>query len=69
MAGSTGPVSAVQQYIDAFNNADVKAMAAMCADPMSSLDGMAPHLWHGPTGTQDWHRDMIIEGAHVGATE
>ena len=69
MASSTSPVSAVQQYIDAFNNADVKAMAAMCADPMSILDGMAPHVWHGPTATQDWHRDVLIEGAHVGATE
>ena len=29
------PVSAVQQYIDAFNKGDAKAMAAMCADPMS----------------------------------
>ena len=69
MVSSTGPVSAVQQYIDAFNKADVKAMAAMCADPMSILDGMAPHVWHGPTATQDWHRDVLIEGEHVGAKD
>jgi hypothetical protein len=37
MAGSADPVSAVQQYIDGFNKDDVKAMAAMCADPMSRL--------------------------------
>jgi ketosteroid isomerase-like protein len=37
------PGSAVQQYIDAFNKGDAMAMAAMCADPMSILDGMAPH--------------------------
>jgi hypothetical protein len=30
MAGSADPVSAVQHYIDAFNNTDVKSMAAMC---------------------------------------
>jgi len=69
MAGSADPVSAVHQYIDGFNKADVKAMAAMCADPMSILDGMAPHVWHGPTATQDWHRDVLIEGEHAGATD
>jgi hypothetical protein len=35
------PASAVQQYIEAFNRGDARAMAAMCADPMSILDGMA----------------------------
>jgi hypothetical protein len=43
MANPEGqPVSAVQQYIDAFNNGDASAMAAMCANPMSILGGMAP---------------------------
>lgn len=69
MPGSADPVSAVQQYIDAFNKAEVKAMAAMCADPMSILDGMAPHVWHGASATRDWYRDVLIEGEHVGAKE
>jgi ketosteroid isomerase-like protein len=63
------PVSAVHQYIEAFNKADVKAMAAMCADPMSILDGMAPHVWHGPSATQDWYRVVLMEGEHLGAKE
>ena len=37
MAGSADPVSAVQQYIDGLNRADVNAMAVRCADPMSIL--------------------------------
>jgi ketosteroid isomerase-like protein len=61
------PVSAVQQYIDAFNKGDAKAMAAMCADPMSILDGMAPHVWHGPTATEDWYKDVLVEGEHLSA--
>jgi ketosteroid isomerase-like protein len=69
MPSSADPVSAVQQYIDGFNNADVKAMAAMCADPMSILDGMAPHIWHGPTACQDWYRDVLAEGEHAGAKD
>jgi|SRR5690242_17785752 ketosteroid isomerase-like protein len=63
------PVGAVQQYIEAFNAADVKAMAAMCADPMSILDGMAPHVWHGPSATQDWYSDVLTEGEHLGARD
>ena len=59
------PVSAVQQYIDAFNRGDAEAMGAMCANPMSILDGMAPHVWHGPTATQDWYKDVLAEGEHL----
>ena len=69
MPSSADPASAVQLYIDAFNKGDVKAMAAMCGDPMSILDGMAPHVWHGPTATQDWYKDVLAEGEHLGASD
>jgi len=49
------PLVAVTQYIDAFNNGDAEAMAATFDVPGSILDGMAPHLWQGPTATQDWY--------------
>ena len=61
-------MAAVRQYIDAFNGGDVKAMAAICAVPMAILDGMAPHVWHGPTATEDWYRDVLAEGEHAGAS-
>jgi ketosteroid isomerase-like protein len=69
MTSSSDLVSAVQQYIAAFNKGDAKAMAAMCADPMSILDGMAPHVWHGPTAAQDWYKDVLVEGEHLGAKD
>ena len=69
MVSSADPVSAVQQYIDAFNKGDAKAMGGVCADPMSILDGMAPHVWHGPTASQDWYRDVLIEGEHQGVKD
>ena len=53
---------AVRQYIDALNRGDVELMAETFAVPASILDGMAPHVWHGPTATQDWYRDVLIEG-------
>lgn len=49
MSEPNDPMAAVRQYIDAFNRGDVDAMAAACADPMQILDGMAPHVWQGPT--------------------
>jgi ketosteroid isomerase-like protein len=54
-------------YIDAFNAGDAEAMAACFAVPGTILDGMAPHLWHGPTAAQDWYRDVLVEGEHLGA--
>ena len=67
MAHPADPVAAVQQYIAAFNKGDAAEMAAVCADSLSILDGMAPHVWHGPAATQDWYADVLAEGEHLGA--
>jgi ketosteroid isomerase-like protein len=69
VAPAEDPVSAVSRYIDAFNRGDVKTMAACFAVPGSILDGMAPHVWHGATATEDWYRDVLAEGAHHGASD
>ena len=63
------PMTAVRKYIDAFNKGDTAAMAATFAVPGSIIDGMAPHVWQGPTAAQDWYRDVLIEGKHHGASE
>ena len=68
MPSSKDPMAAVLQYVDAFNSGDRKAMAATCADPMQILDGMSPHVWQGPTASDDWYRDVLTEGGHVGAS-
>ena len=64
----TTPLDAVNQYIDAFNNADADAMAAAFDTEGSILDGMPPHLWVGPTAAQDWYRDVLVEAEHHGAS-
>ncbi|MFI6368843.1 nuclear transport factor 2 family protein [Nocardia sp. NPDC050630] len=63
------PMAVVLQYVDAFNNGDSKAMAALCADPMQILDGMSPHVWQGPTASEGWWRDVRREGEHAGASD
>src|SRR5215831_6679924 len=50
---TTDPLAAVRQYIDRFNKGDEKGMAATFAVPGSIIDGMAPHVWQGPTASQD----------------
>ena len=69
MAGADELMAAVRGYMAAFNDGDAKAMAVACADPMVILDGMAPHVWSGPTATQDWYKDVLTEGKHLGATD
>jgi ketosteroid isomerase-like protein len=69
MPSTTDPLAAVRQYIDAFNKGDVKTMAATCVAPMSILDGMPRHVWHGPTATEDWYRDVLVTGERDGASD
>jgi ketosteroid isomerase-like protein len=59
------PVSVIRRYIDAFNKGDISALGSCFAVPGSILDGMAPHVWSGPTATQDWYRDALIEAEHL----
>ena len=68
-ADTTEPMGTVRQYIDAFNKGDMEAMSATCAVPASILDGMAPHVWQGPTACKDWYTDVLITGEREGATD
>jgi len=62
------PVHVVRRYIEAFNSGDVEAMAACFAASGAILDGMAPHLWFGPSAVRDWYRDVLVEGRHLNAS-
>lgn len=63
------PVATVHQYADALNRNDAKTMTAVFAVPGSILDGMAPHVWQGPTASQDWYRDVLTDSQKHGVTE
>lgn len=65
---TTDPMAAVRQFVEAFNKGDVKTMASICHKPMSILDGMWPHVWYGTTACEDWYRDVLSEGEHIGAS-
>ncbi|MEG9434967.1 nuclear transport factor 2 family protein [Edaphobacter sp. HDX4] len=59
----------MRHYIEAYNRGDVKAMTALFAAHGSILDGLAPHVWNGPTACEDWYRDAMVAGEHEGAAD
>jgi len=63
------PMTAVRKYVNAFNKGDTAEMGTAFAVPGSILDGMAPHVWQGPTATHDWYRDVLVEGKQHGASD
>ncbi|HSV13366.1 MAG TPA: hypothetical protein VLI90_03860, partial [Tepidisphaeraceae bacterium] len=63
------PLMTVQSYAEAFNCGDAVAMAALFAVPGHILDGMAPHVWSGPSATIDWCRDALAEAEHLGISD
>ncbi|PWT82047.1 MAG: hypothetical protein C5B58_08910 [Acidobacteria bacterium] len=66
---TTDPLTAVRQYIDAFNKGDGDAMASTFAVSGSILDGMSPHVWQGPRASKEWYRDVLIEARKHGASD
>ncbi|HEY4071236.1 MAG TPA: nuclear transport factor 2 family protein [Sphingomicrobium sp.] len=62
------PQTAVRNYLNAFNHGDAPGMASCFASPGFILDGMAPHVWDGPSAPLDWYQDVLSEGEHAGAS-
>jgi hypothetical protein len=63
------PLAAVHQYIDSFNRADTKSMAATFDVTGQILDGLPPHAWQGQTATLDWYKDVMMESEILGAAD
>jgi hypothetical protein len=53
----------------AFNKGDVKTMVALFDESGSILDGLPPHVWHGPTACQNWYREALEAGEREGAAD
>lgn len=67
--GAADPLAAVRRYVEAFNDGDVATMSSIFDDEGTVLDGMAPHLWFGPSAVEHWYRDVMTKSAHVGASD
>ena len=60
---ASGPVAAsektdvmaiMHQWVDGFNNGDMKSWVTTCADQTSIIDDIPPHEWHGAGGCSKW---------------
>ena len=71
MAGSTdtGPMVAVRQFVEGFNDDDVDRMQAACADETPIIDDFPPHEWTGRGATTRWYRDMARMATEYGMSD
>lgn len=59
----------VHQFVDAFNQGDMKAAVAACAEATSIIDEFPPHEWHGTGACAQWAKDYDAFAKKEGATE
>lgn len=71
MTGSTeiGPMLAVRQFIEGFNNDNVDLVQAACADETSIIDDFPPHEWTGRGATTRWYRDLARMATEYGMSD
>jgi ketosteroid isomerase-like protein len=71
MTGSTdiGPMVAVRQFVEGFNNEDIDLAQAACADETSIIDDFPPHEWTGRGATTRWYGDMARMAAEYGMSD
>jgi ketosteroid isomerase-like protein len=62
-------LSAVHQFVDAFNKGDVKTVIATCAAETSILDEFPPHEWHGSGACAKWLTDFDADAKKNSITD
>lgn len=71
MAAAAGDVTVpIRQFIDGFNNGDVKsAYAAYATGDIVIMDEFAPHRWVGPHAAQEWAADYDKHAQATGVSD
>jgi opacity protein-like surface antigen len=62
-------MTAVHQFVDAFNKGDIKTAAGACAEQTSILDEFPPHEWHGAGACMTWMNDYDADAKKNGITD
>ena len=57
----TEVMAAVNQFMDGFNNGDIKMLRSACADEVSIIDEFPPYQWHGPGACAKWSSDYEVD--------
>jgi len=66
---SSAVMTAVSQFVDAFNKGDAKAIAAACSEQASVIDEFPPHEWHGVGACTKWASDYDVDAKKRGITD
>lgn len=56
----------INQFVDAFNKGDMKAVLAACTDVTSIIDEFPPHEWHGAGACARWVADYDADATKNG---
>jgi hypothetical protein len=64
-----GPMVAVRQFVEGFNNENIDLAQAACDDETSIIDDFPPHEWTGRGATTRWYRDMARMGAEYSMSD
>lgn len=67
-AGPPAVIATIHQFVNGFNNGDMKTALAVCASPASIIDEFPPHTWQGPTACADWARALEASNKTAGIT-
>ncbi len=59
----------VDQFVNAFNKGDTKAMLTVGQEQMSIIDEFPPHEWHGAGAFAKWMSDFDADAAKHGITD
>jgi hypothetical protein len=66
-------LAVVNKFLAGFNTGNDRAMLATCAEQMTIIDDIAPHVWQGPTACREWKKAVdaflaVAEETHVTVT-
>ena len=64
----TEVMAAVNQFMDGFNNGDIKLLTSACADEVSIIDEFSPYEWHGAGACAKWSSDYDADAKKNGIT-
>jgi ketosteroid isomerase-like protein len=62
-------MASINQFLEAFNNGDVKAANAVCSDITEILDDFAPYEWHGAGTCATWMAAYDADAKVKGITD
>ena len=65
----TEAMAVVNQFVDGFNNGDIKMLTSACADEVSIIDEFSTYEWHGAGACAKWSSDYDADAKKMGITE